>query len=111
LQAELDSLVNDPDMQQKVASVEAKLKDEIRRAETAKQVSMAVLAGRAVLGAAVSGNQCAQMAIVSLQANAAAPRARAMRDNVLSMMPQFARTAQVADIAQGKDCAFMRPAP
>ena len=120
LQTELDSLVNDTTVQQKLASLETRAKEEIARAQATKQAGMAALAGRAVLGAAVSGNQWAtyinlfagyvQTAILTLQANAAAPRARAMRDDVLSMMPQFARTAQVADIAQGQNCAFMRPA-
>jgi hypothetical protein len=118
--AELDAVQNAPIVKEKVASLETKAREEVRRAEAAKGAGKAMLAGRAVLGAAVSTRPEAvwinliagyvQMAIMTAQANAAAPRAAAMRADLEAIMPNFARVEHLIRLAQDKNCAFLRRA-
>jgi hypothetical protein len=120
LEMEWESAQSDPNIQQRLASLDAGAQEAMRRYENAKTLGMAMGVGRAVLGAAVAGNQWAeqinlfaayfQMAIMTAQANAAAPLAAAMKANVLAILPHYARTERVIQLAQDKDCAFMRPA-
>lgn len=120
LQTELDAAQGDPAIQQRLVDLDAQAQEAMRRHENAKALGLAMGLGRTVLGASVAGRQGAewinlfaaylQIGIMTLQANAAAPLAAAMKANVLAMMPHYGRTVRITLLAQGRDCAFMRPA-
>lgn len=120
LQTELDAAQGDPAIQQRLVDLDAQAQEAMRRHENAKALGLAMGVGRTVLGASVAGQQGAewinlfaaylQIGIMTLQANAAAPLAAAMKANVLAMMPHYGRTVRITLLAQGRDCAFMRPA-
>jgi len=120
LQMELDAAQADPAIQQRLADLDRQAQEAMRLHEKAKALGLAMGVGRAALGVAVAGQQGAdminlfaaylQIGIMTLQANAAAPLAAAMNANVLAMMPHHGRTMRVVLLADGKRCAFMRPA-
>ena len=90
----------------------------MRRNENAKALGMTLGIGRAALGVAVAGQQGAewislfatymQIAIMTAQANAAAPLAAAMKANVLAILPHYGRTMRVSRLAYDKGC-FPQP--
>ena len=118
LKMEWDTAENDPTIRQKLASIEAQVQEAMRRNENAKRLGMALGVGRTVLGAAVATQQGAgwinlfasylQIGIMTAQANASAPLAAAMKNNLLSIMPHFARTSHVSLLAYSKGC-FPQP--
>ena len=120
LQMELDSAQGDPAIQQRLAALDAGSQEAMRRYENARALGLAMGVGRTVLGASIAGQQGAdlinlfaaylQIGIMTVQANAAAPLAAAMKANVLAILPHYGRMERVTLLAQDKDCAFMRPA-
>jgi hypothetical protein len=120
LHAELDAAQADPAIQQRLATLDGQAQEAMRLHEKAKALGLAMGVGRTALGVAVAGQQGAdainlfaaylQIGIMTLQANAAAPLAAAMKANVLAMMPHHGRTMRVVLLADGKGCAFMQPA-
>jgi hypothetical protein len=120
LQTELDAAQSDPAIRQRLAALDGQAQEAMRLHEKAKTLGLAMGVGRTVLGAAVAGQQGAdminlfaaylQIGIMTLQANAAAPLAAAMKANVLAMMPHHGRTMRVVLLADAKGCAFMKPA-
>jgi hypothetical protein len=120
LQTELDAAQSDPAIRERLAALDGQAQEAMRLHEKAKTLGLAMGVGRAALGVAVAGQQGAdminlfaaylQIGIMTLQANAAAPLAAAMKANVLAMMPHHGRTMRVVLLADGKGCAFMRPA-
>ena len=116
LQTERDAAQSDPAIRQRLAALDGQAQEAMRLHEKAKTMGV----GRAVVGVAVAGQQGAdminlfaaylQIGIMTLQANAAAPLAAAMKANVLAMMPHHGRTMRVVLLADAKGCAFMKPA-
>ncbi len=120
LQMELDAVQSDPAIQQRLVALDGQVQEAMRLHEKAKAIGLAMGVGRTALGVAVAGQQGAdiinlfaaylQIGIMTLQANAAAPLAAAMKANVLAILPHYGRTLQVVLLAEDKDCAFMRRA-
>ena len=119
LKMELDAAETDPTIRQRLADLEAGTQEAMRRNENAKALGKTLLIGRAALGVAVAGQQGAegislfathmQIAIMTAQANAAAPLAAAMKANVLAILPHYGRTMHVSRLAYDKGC-FRPPA-